>query len=78
MFTPNGDGINDAFDIDILGETFYEIKIYNRWGNKVFEGNADGKGNDGNNWNGKTDNDGLPNSAGVYFYTFKYKSNSYF
>jgi len=73
VFTPNGDGINDAFDIDILGELFYEIKIYNRWGNKVFESNADGKGNDGINWNGKTDNDGSPNSAGVYFYTFKYK-----
>jgi gliding motility-associated-like protein len=73
VFTPNNDGINDAFDIDILGELFYEIKIYNRWGNKVFEGNADGKGNDGINWNGKTDNDGSPNSAGVYYYTFKYK-----
>ncbi|MFZ4796346.1 MAG: PKD domain-containing protein [Bacteroidia bacterium] len=73
VFTPNGDGINDAFDIDILGEMFYEIKIFNRWGNKVFESTADGKGNDGNNWNGKTDNDGSVNSAGVYYYTFKYK-----
>lgn len=73
VFTPNGDGINDAFDIDILGEAFYEIKIYNRWGNKVFEGHADGKGNDGINWNGKSDNDGWANSAGVYYYTFKYK-----
>lgn len=73
VFTPNNDGVNDAFDIDILGELFYELKIYNRWGNKVFEGNADGKGNDGVNWNGKTDNDGAVNSAGVYFYTFKYK-----
>ena len=75
VFTPNNDGINDAFDIEILGQTFYEIKIYNRWGNKVFEGNADGKGNDGINWNGKTDNDGNQNTDGVYFYLFKYKFN---
>jgi gliding motility-associated-like protein len=75
VFTPNNDGINDAFDIEILGQTYYEIKIYNRWGNKVFEGNADGKGNDGINWNGKTDNDGNQNSEGVYFYVFKYKFN---
>jgi gliding motility-associated-like protein len=76
VFTPNNDGINDAFDIDIFGEFEYNLKIFNRWGGKVFEGNKDGKGNDGINWNGKTDNDGSPNPEGVYYYTFKYKFNS--
>ncbi len=73
VFTPNNDGVNDAFDIDIFGEYFYELKIFNRWGGKVFETTKDGKGNDGINWNGKTDNDGGNNPAGEYFYTFKYK-----
>ena len=76
VFTPNNDGINDAFDIEILGHTFYEIKIYNRWGNKVFEGNKDGKSNDGINWNGSTYNEGNLNPEGVYYYIFKYKFNN--
>ena len=76
VFTPNNDGINDAFDIDIFGEFDYNLKIFNRWGGKVFDGTKDGKGNDGINWNGKTDNDGSPNPDGVYYYTFKYKFNS--
>jgi len=73
VFTPNNDGVNDAFDIDIFGEFFYELNIFNRWGAKVFESIKDGKANDGINWNGKTDNDGGNNPAGEYFYLFKYK-----
>ncbi len=73
VFTPNGDGINDAFDISIVGQSLYDLKIYNRWGGKVFEGTKDGKNNDGINWNGTTDNEGSENGEGVYYYIFKYK-----
>jgi gliding motility-associated-like protein len=74
VFTPaNGDGLNDAFDIDIVGFTQYDLKIYNRWGSLVFESNTDGNGNDGNNWNGKIQNTGEDCAAGVYYYIFNYK-----
>lgn len=74
VFTPdNHDNFNDAFDIDIEGWSKYDLVIYNRWGNKVFEGDKDGLGNDGINWNGKVDNTGAPCPAGVYYFIFKYK-----
>lgn len=76
VFTPDNDNKNDAFDIEILGQTNYYIQIFNRWGGKVFEGTKDGIGNDGNNWNGKTDNDGNTCPDGVYYYIFKYKFNA--
>ena len=38
VFSPNGDGVNDFFK---AGQTFaydkFDIVIFNRWGNKVFE-----------------------------------------
>lgn len=73
VFTPNNDDNNDAFDIDIIGYNFYDITIYNRWGDLVYKGDLDGLGNDGNNWNGKNYNNGLECPAGVYFFIFKYK-----
>jgi gliding motility-associated-like protein len=74
VFTPdNDDGYNDAFDIDIVGYTEYHLTIYNRWGAKVFEGDEDGYRNDGINWNGKNQQDGLPCPSGTYFYVFNYQ-----
>lgn len=39
VITPNDDGINDEFRLMINSEpvTEFELRIYNRWGNKVFE-----------------------------------------
>jgi len=37
VFTPNGDGSNDVFFVNGKGITGLSVKIYNRWGNKVFE-----------------------------------------
>ncbi len=36
-FTPNNDGINDNFKPTGLGMKRYQMMIYNRWGEKVFE-----------------------------------------
>ncbi|SER02655.1 DUF7507 domain-containing protein [Pedobacter rhizosphaerae] len=61
LFTPNGDGINDAFEI--LGLNQYqenEIRIINRWGNEVFHA----KGYQ-NNWTGE----GL--NEGTYYYLLR-------
>ena len=61
VFTPNGDLLNQTFDIPYLefieGNT---VKIWNRWGNLVFE-----KESYKNDWDG---NDLV---AGVYFYEVK-------
>lgn len=74
VFTPdNNDNKNDAFDIDIVGFTTYDLKIYNRWGAEVFKGDRDGVGNDGINWNGKNHNDGPLCPAGVYYFIFNYR-----
>ncbi|KAI9549917.1 hypothetical protein GHT06_004502 [Daphnia sinensis] len=48
VFTPNGDGINDVIKPVLLGiEKFVCLKIYNRWGNIIFESKDRDKGWDG-------------------------------
>lgn len=74
VFSPgNNDGKNDAFDIDIMGYTSFELQIFNRWGREVFYSLKDGYGNDGINWNGKDKNEGEDCAAGVYYFILKYK-----
>jgi gliding motility-associated-like protein len=49
VFTPNGDGINDEIKPVLLGiDKFVCFKVYNRWGNLVFETKDREKGWDGN------------------------------
>jgi gliding motility-associated-like protein len=68
VFTPNGDGKNDVFNITIKGEEIYDLKIWNRWGGKVFEST-----NSKVQWNGKTNNTGEDNPEGTYYFVFKYQ-----
>jgi gliding motility-associated-like protein len=37
MFSPNGDGVNDNFEIFVKGAKKFHLRIFNRWGEKVFE-----------------------------------------
>jgi len=48
-FTPNGDGFNDKFNVvAIYGNVnYYQMDIYNRWGEKVFETSKIDEGWDG-------------------------------
>ncbi|HRB40083.1 MAG TPA: PKD domain-containing protein, partial [Bacteroidia bacterium] len=47
-FTPNGDGDNDVIFVNGLGlKRLIEFKIYNRWGQLIFESNDLNKGWDG-------------------------------
>ena len=64
VITPNGDGINDFFEIQNLPENT-EVIVLNRWGNVVFSSN-----NYQNNWAG-TDTSGKELIDGVYTYKFK-------
>lgn len=36
-FTPNGDGINDVVEVFAVNPKLFSMKIYNRWGEQVFE-----------------------------------------
>jgi gliding motility-associated-like protein len=58
IFSPNDDGINDNFSA--LGDCFesYHLRIYNRWGEKVFESNNQSLAWDGT-FKGKNLNTGI-------------------
>jgi gliding motility-associated-like protein len=65
-FSPNNDGINDTWVIEnITSFSRNNIKVFNRWGNKVFEAN-----NYQNDWNGKSTKGGSSNRlpVGAYLY----------
>jgi len=68
-FTPNDDGINDIFNaVFTFLPTNYELKIYNRWGNLVYNTKDPEKG-----WNGRQNN-GNPAPTGTYIYFLKIKT----
>ncbi len=63
-FTPNGDGANDIFHPrQNLFVTEIDFKLFNRWGNLMFETT-----NPEINWDGNTNN-GRELEAGTYYYT---------
>lgn len=68
VYTPNLDGVNDRFKIRIKGQQLYDLVIFNRWGEKVFESNSFNY-----LWNGKVFNELSPCPAGTYFYVFRYQ-----
>ncbi len=72
-FSPNGDEINDAFVIKNIRTLYpnFKIIIYNRWGNVLFEGNANKPDWDGNNQGGMKIGD-QKSPVGVYFYTISF------
>jgi gliding motility-associated-like protein len=66
-FTPNGDNINDIFSIEpfVLHHAqtdSFSLKVFNRWGELVFESNDHKKP-----WNGKDKKD-KPAPTVVYIY----------
>ena len=62
VFSPNGDAKNDLFEVYYEGKKDYSIKIYNRWGQLVFESNDRKK-----HWNGK-DHSSKDYPDGTYYY----------
>lgn len=66
-FSPNGDGLNDYFTINIPNERSRELKsvhIYDKWGNVVFNE----FGGTSFQWNGTYGNTGKAADAGVYYF----------
>lgn len=79
VFTPNGDGINDYFDLasldlpidqrlpeDNCAVQFKSIRIYNRWGKEVFL-----------DYRRDFSWDGGKNPAGVYYYVIEFTNTQY-
>ncbi len=72
-FTPNGDGMNDEWVIDLI-ELFpnCEVYIYNRWGEKLYYS----KGYPASErWNGKYNGKDLP--SGTYYYIINLHDEAY-
>ena len=69
-FTPDGDKVNDIWELKFLDVNFPKniVKIYNRWGNLVFESQS-GK-YELYPWDGKIDGSELPVSS--YFYVIEH------
>jgi gliding motility-associated-like protein len=69
-FTPNGDGLNDLFrvtGVEVISE--FNLKIFNRWGQIIFETNDKTKG-----WDGKLE--GTVLSTGTFVYILKYTEST--
>jgi gliding motility-associated-like protein len=74
VFTPgNNDKLNDVFDIETSGMEEYHLVIFNRWGQKLFDTEIDGIGDDGHNWRGRPDSVSALYPDGTYFYILNYK-----
>ncbi len=61
IFTPNGDGKNDMFEIQARGVVKFDLRIFDRWGVLVFESKSPS-----NKWNGKSDGGDVVD--GTYFW----------
>lgn len=69
IITPNGDGFNDFFAIKSKLNNLNQVsilKIYNRWGDLVYESKNINKENFDKIWTAESEGKKLP--AGVYFY----------
>jgi gliding motility-associated-like protein len=60
-FTPNGDGVNDFFEVKGETSSSVDILIYDRWGAPIFQNTANVR-----HWNGAVN--GQPAPAGPYSY----------
>jgi len=69
-FTPNGDAVNSTFGPLFFGSTTTQVvsfKIFNRWGQKVFE-SSEGK----TTWDGKVDDKEAPSDVFAYQIVVRY------
>ncbi|WP_131458421.1 T9SS type B sorting domain-containing protein, partial [Jiulongibacter sediminis] len=79
-FSPNGDGVNDNWQIEIpAGATVEVLEVYNRWGHLVWR--PESMAHDLMKWDGKS-NQGIRFGSeefvpdGTYFYNIKLKNDS--
>ena len=69
VFTPgSSDALNNTFIVEGQNLETYEIKIFNRWGESVYQST-----DINNSWNGKVNNTGVDCPDGTYYYIINYK-----
>lgn len=70
VFTPNGDGVNDKWEILCLIDfPNNSVSIYNRWGVVVYQATGYDQ-----NWDGTNATDNKPLDEGTYVYVLNYMS----
>lgn len=65
VFTPNGDGTNDYFEVTTDGSTVYEFSVFTRTGNRIYHSKSPRILWDGNSL------DGLELKDGIYYYVIE-------
>ena len=66
VFTPNGDGANDYFQVKALSLRTFKGVIINRWGRVLYE--WDDPKNPESGWDGRDQNTGREVPVGTYYY----------
>ncbi|MFM2037137.1 MAG: hypothetical protein RL432_76 [Bacteroidota bacterium] len=69
VITPDGDGINDFFELDYVNVVSIELFVFNRWGSMLYSGSSYDVLVSSPKWDGK--NGETEAKEGVYTYTFK-------
>lgn len=72
VFTPDGDGYNDYFKVDLTSMKTFSLEIFSRSGLKVygFFGDSD-LIKDWQGWDGNINNSSIKASPGIYFYLIR-------
>jgi gliding motility-associated-like protein len=65
-FSPNDDGINDVFEIGHWNVERFNMQVFNRWGQMVYETNSIAF-----KWDGTSSTSGTPVPEGVYVYVIE-------
>lgn len=63
--TPDNDGLNDVLEISTINMKYYDLFIYDRWGQQVFHGT-----DDSHRWNANLDGGQYYVENDMYFYRF--------
>jgi len=71
VFSPNGDGLYDTFEVLYSGVESYDMKIFDRWGREVFHSIQSNV-----HWDGLKPSGGK-SSEGVYYYRLMIGDKSY-
>jgi gliding motility-associated-like protein len=70
VFTPNGDQINDYFEVTTDGTTVYEFSVFTRTGTRIYYSHSPRIFWDGNSLDGKE------LKEGVYYYVIEEEGGS--
>jgi gliding motility-associated-like protein len=70
-FSPNSDGTNDFYSLSAIGIKEYRIQIYNRWGQKLFDGVN-------RHWDGKANGVLVPDGIYMAYVRYSTKDGSFF